>query len=384
MRFKRGMTLAETLLVFIVMGIIASMTIISVKPWEKTYKHIYSRIYNALGIMIYNDMVEQGKFPESSVDFCKTILKYMNTSDHKQDIFCTTDHDVGPNPNFTEIDDNGDAVLYNRDNFIHLSNGSIIWYAGDTTNSTCGTDSLQPCPFSYKMYNGEDLIGSINFYLVFADLNGDKKPNSSNFAANSDADIVAFAVTDKYTIVPLGLPQVDMKYLQAHFAYPSENDEEEDVVSDPMTYRAAQVLAFGTGSPKVEEEDGEKKCPANTYNNVGEYTPNETDCQTIEYTPNPMTIDLQTVRALGWLKADNAEYNDNDVLISLNTNSDYCNSNFCVYWAGDIKDKIIRTYKDLAGNVHQDSVNTLRINENCKREGDDVEPVCYVKIYDYH
>ena len=82
MRFKRGMTLAETLLVFIIIGIIASVTIISVKPWERSYKHIYSRVYNALSIAIFNDMVDTGQFPAHATDFCKTLLKYMNTANN--------------------------------------------------------------------------------------------------------------------------------------------------------------------------------------------------------------------------------------------------------------------------------------------------------------
>ena len=360
MRFKRGMTLAETLLVFVIIGIIASVTIISVKPWEKSYKHIYSRIYNALSVTIFNDMVDTGKFPENSTEFCKTLLKYMNTANNLDaDEYCGPFNDVGSKPNFAPTWYPYKDASGNHDgNAIHLSNSSYIWYGGNTNDTSCSGN----CPF---VYGSDDNI--VKFYLVFADLNGDRKPNVANYLSSKQrSDIVAFAVTDKFAVVPLGYPVIDMKYLQAHYISPSENDDEDDIVSDPMAFRAAQILAFGTGTP---DEDS---CPDSDI----------TDCETIESITDPMTLELQNTYSLDWVtdswtKSEETPYHP-------------CKDNrpFCVNWnSNTAKDAILRVVTDAEGNKNQIKAKDLRIHESCKSENaftGYTEPVCSVKIYDYH
>ena len=363
MKFKYGMTLAETLLVFIIIGIVASVTIVSVKPWEKSYKHIYSRVYNALGLTIYNDMVEKGKFPETSTDFCKSLLNYMNTSNNAKDSdFCKEANDVGATPTFAPdyYSSTNDAGVTNNNQPIHLSNGSYIWFAGNHNKKTCGSTNNKICPFEYTLGTS-----SVKFYLVFADLNGEAAPNSAEYVKNvtktKNPDIVAFAVTDKFTVVPMGYQMIDMKYLQAHYIFPSDSDDAEDIVSDPMAFRAAQILAFGTGTPD-EENCTSKDAEGNVI---------ISDCETIQSTSNPLTLELQEAGDLGWVDSDKkckAEVN----------------SPFCVNWDGTTAKKaILRVVKNSDGENVPLTYDEMYIHESCKGSSSS-EPICDVKIYDYH
>lgn len=361
MRSKRGMTLAETLLVFVIMGIVASLTIVSVKPWEKNYKQIYSRIYNALSVTIYNDMVDTGKFPETSVDFCETLLKYMNTSDNADpENICKNENDITSKPDFSSpskqyypFKDAAGGIQPGKG--IHLSNGSFIWFAGNSEHK----------PFKYEL-TGDS---AVNFYLVFADLNGDAAPNSAQYTNQKRPDIVAFAVTDKFSVVPLGYPTIDMKYLQAHFTYPAENEEDEDIISDPMAFRAAQILAFGTGTPE------ESSCPFE----------DTTNCETIKSTSNPMTLELQETPDLDWTN------DDHSCKITAGTETSVIP--FCMNWNGTTaKNAVLRILvtKDSEGNTIKQKLKTKDMNifESCKTMNTGVEgysePICDIKIYDYH
>ena len=245
MNFKRGMTLAETLLVFIVIGVIASLTISSVRPWEKPYKQTYMRMYNALNTTLFNYMTKNNKFPETTTDLCTMIVSYLNTSDYININSKTEDEtprgycewkiglqkslDVG-----MDIDENSEFEnMFRKENAIYFPNGTRMWLGGKN--------------HTYKEISVNDV--TTKFYLVYLDINGDAKPNTPFYTAKVPADIVAFILTDKNTVVPIGWPELDVRYLQAHYLIPTNVDDEDDFdESEPLTYFEAKNKAYGTNS----------------------------------------------------------------------------------------------------------------------------------------
>ena len=242
MQNKKAFTLAELLFVFVIIGIIASVGMVTVKPWERAYKYSYMRIYNALSTAIYNYMTtttETEPFPPTREKFCTALTKYINTSQScKRGTFLT---DTPTEYSFTRKDK--DATAY-------LSNGAKMWIAADESNK----------PFTYTQQITDDISDTIRYYLVYIDLNGDVGPNTTVFSITGKTrrlpDIVAFAVTDKAIVIPLGYPKVDQRYLAAHLMYPVTDEDDETITegerpSESMTYYEALVKAYGKDPKKL-------------------------------------------------------------------------------------------------------------------------------------
>lgn len=249
MRLKKAFTLAELLIVFVVIGIIIALGVSTVKPWEKAYKYAYLRIYNALSLSLYNHMInpsEDNAFPENANKLCEALLEYINTADHIDDPekFCKSGSHFGDNPP-TAADFTEDA-LKNRVT-IKASNGVRLWIGAKN-------NGVEHSMTVTQNIDGTTETDKVKFFYVYADLNGDRKPNTPVWSQNQMADIVAFALTDKYIVIPLGYPEIDSRYLEAHVVYPtfdSSGEEDlstytgdEDVTSDAMTYYEAKVQAF--------------------------------------------------------------------------------------------------------------------------------------------
>lgn len=267
MRIKKAFTLGETLLVFVIIGIIAAISLSTVKPWQKAFKYSYSRMYNALSLSIYNYMIHAStndSFPATGDDLCKALLEYINTSDNASSCHGAN---IGFNP--TSFPD--DKVR------IRASNGTKIWIGTNTDNK----------PLILNQSLGGSITDTVRYYMIFVDLNGDKMPNTAEWTKTQMADIVAFVLTDKFAVIPIGYPEVDSRYLVAHVVYPSLNTEyseadtnsakytgDEEVVSDPMTYYEARINAYGdnTFAGNIGTYDFRNILPSGSYFRVDDYS----------------------------------------------------------------------------------------------------------------
>lgn len=220
---KKAMTLAEVLFVFVIIGIIATIAIVTVKPWDKACKYAYSRMYHTLRLAFYNAMLSQPEFPKTSTKFCELLVDFINTPQNGSN--CVASRDLTNNPRIFPTD----KIQ------IQASNGSRIWIGAN-----------QGAPFQHTEQETSGVTTTIKYYLVYVDLNGNKGPNSGKWDERRLSDIVAFAVTDGLTVIPLGHPEVDTRYLYAHVVYPQINEDEPDgKVSDNVTYYQARKMAWG-------------------------------------------------------------------------------------------------------------------------------------------
>lgn len=290
MNIKKAFTFAELMIVFIIIGTIIALGITSVKPWEKAYKYAYLRMYNALSLTIYNHMVnstEDEAFPANANAFCTSLLEYINTADHATTCSGAT---LGNNP--TEFPD--DKVR------IKTSNGVKLWI---------GANSASGAPYTHSETK-DGITDTVKYYIVYADLNGDRKPNSAVWSANRMADIVAFLITDKYVVIPVGYPEIDARYLEAHVVYPTFDESgeedtsslsgEEDITSDAMTYYEAKVQAYDLnrdgsidvviGTPITYDfnKDFNNNSPFKVKHTDGSYKTNSKDNYNSYYETNPV------------------------------------------------------------------------------------------------
>lgn len=236
MKIKKGMTLAEVLFVFVIIGIIAAIAIVTVKPWDKACKYAYSRMFHGIRLAFYNSMLTRGDFPATSTEFCKALSEYINNSTNGDS--CNVSRDLTNNP----------RIFPNEKIQISASNTSKIWIGA--CNGTSASGSLK-CegkgkPFKHIEQETSGITSTTRYYLVYVDLNGSKGPNSPKWDEKKLSDIVAFAVTDTLAVIPLGHPEVDNRYLYAHIVYPQiDEDEPDGNVSDDMTYYEAKKRAWG-------------------------------------------------------------------------------------------------------------------------------------------
>ena len=243
MKKFKAFTLAEILIVFVIIGIIATVGVNTVKPWEKALKYSYSRIYNALALATYNAVVNgpraEHSFPDGLAGsttenqgpekFCQDLAYFMNNVE----THCG-------NPPITKAEGNY-KVFDTTTPHIILSNGVKLWIGAPNSNHAY----IQEIPLDN---NKNSLKDTIIYYIVYADLTGDRKPNSPIWSERKAADVVAFAVTNHFVVVPLGYPVVDKRYLVAHVMRPISNEEtgdDEEIPTDPMSFYEAATYAYG-------------------------------------------------------------------------------------------------------------------------------------------
>lgn len=251
---KKGLTLGELLLVFIVMGIVATMTMVSVKPNETSMKYVYYRVYNALGTAFYNASINfpnslkdpdgtaadaktvDKNFPLTTEKFCKMLLEYINT---KGDARCSNVNSININTANTA------GMTDNNYQFI-ASNGVKFWIGYVNETSAGHNSKLTETDAAGSEFN-------IRYFIVVADLNGDRGPNTAVNMGDKMADRVGFVVTEDYEVIPIGQPETDIRYLTANVAFSSSasgtSDDDVDM-TEPMSYLAAKRFAWGIADKK--------------------------------------------------------------------------------------------------------------------------------------
>ena len=236
-RKMKGITIAEMLITLGIIGIIATLALITIKPYDKTYKWLYVRIYHTLETAVYNSMMKRDKFPESTTAFCTMLTEYMNVSENN----CTTAGDLTINA--SEFPEKNIKLV--------ASNGMRLWIA-----SNGGT---------YFIHTNTQVDGApanMKYYVVFVDINGSKGPNKAqwsdagNLGWNSDSklvDMVAFVVTEASVVIPIGPPEIDTRYMLASAIYPPDDPNRPDGTrSVPMSYFDAKHDAFGNSTSLAE------------------------------------------------------------------------------------------------------------------------------------
>ncbi len=231
---KKAMTLAEMCIVFVIIGVIASIAVVTIKPFQKSVKWLYYKSYHTLGTAIYNAMLTKTAFPEKSDDFCKALLEYINTSDKLDSdaqARCKISSNIPLTPSGSDFSDEKVQIFE--------SNGVKLWISAGEGGK----------PFTHTEVQTNGISASVNYYVVWADLNGSLGPNTTKTGSTNMADIVGFVVTETSEVVPVGLPELDTRYMYAKTVYtPTDSDDEFSNVSEPMSYYEAKHMAFGSKS----------------------------------------------------------------------------------------------------------------------------------------
>lgn len=255
---KNGFTIPELLIFLTIVGVISVFMMTIIKPGEKYLPYAYYNAYNTLSTAAFNiredandlnmsdtnntEKPEDKVFPGANNEFntsaalttmgrelCKKLAVdpnadnetaaqygYINTSEY----YCST---------FTPIKNMAATFPDNQTPAFRASN-SMLYYI-----SIMGKLEVPDA-----MNNNQ--IQTIKYFIVWVDLNGDRRPNTAKWSPKKPADIVPFMVTTSGAVLPIGAPTIDTRYMTARVQYPTDNKRKFSVKS--ASYYEAQIMTY--------------------------------------------------------------------------------------------------------------------------------------------
>ena len=243
MRKQSGFTLAEMLIAFGIISVIVGAALITLKPFDRNIKYLYSATFHSLDKALYNAITywvnedrnkrnERDPFIESYTEngtevkvtpikgterLCTALTEYMTSIGGK----CSSANIVSDSANNSEFKE--DKVQFKT------TNGVRYW-------------------ISKRMSPSEGVQGP-KFFIIYADMNGVKPPNSIIYEKGvKDPDIFAFAALENGRICPLGPPEVDSRYLTTRIMFRKQSGANSDDLeySEPsQEYVKSKAEAWG-------------------------------------------------------------------------------------------------------------------------------------------
>lgn len=249
-----AITLAEMLITLLIIAVLCLFALSTIKPYDKTFKWLYVRVYHSLETAVYNSMMTRNSkedddplngFPKDSTSFCNMLKEYMNSApddDVPGEVVpkCEAGRDLDINA--TDFPEEDVQIL--------LTNGVKLWIASDGGKPYVLDEVIDGTPANMK------------YYIVYADLNGSRGPNAAQWDDTGNinwttdykmVDIVAFVVTEASVVVPVGPPEIDTRYMQASVIYPADDENCPDCNrSVPNSYYWAKHDAWGDSKSIAE------------------------------------------------------------------------------------------------------------------------------------
>lgn len=262
-----ALTIAELMITLLIIATLCIFALTTIKPYDKTYKWLYVRIYHSLENAVYNSMMTRNSpedpdmlgFPSTSTAFCNMLKEFLNTLPDDE-----VDGQITPKCEAAR-DLSMSAADFPEDNIqLILSNGMRLWIASQGGAPYVLNDTVDGTAVNMK------------YYVVFVDINGSRGPNRAQWDAAGNInwgpdskllDIVAFVVTEASVVIPVGPPEIDTRYMQAVAIYPPDDENKpEGTRSLPNTYYWAKHDAWGDSESIAEPMslDFAGKFPANS------------------------------------------------------------------------------------------------------------------------
>ena len=238
---KSGFTLAESIVTLTIIAILTACGVHVMRTYDKDIKYMYSNIYYSLDRAWYNTSTfwipqnadERDPFllNDAATDFaeheanpparmlCRALIEYINPVDRAGSC-----HAIAVNASGSDASLTADNVQF------VATNGVRFWISRRYPN-----DATQK-----------------NFFIVYADLNGTRLPNSMEYRVGTgphrnktlDPDIFAFAILDTGRVCPLGVPEIDTRYMGARIMFTGD-DGNTHLTVQSVPYILAKANAWG-------------------------------------------------------------------------------------------------------------------------------------------
>lgn len=237
-------TIPELLIFLTIVGVISVFMMTIIKPGERYLPYAYYSVYTALSEAVYNikedavdinnrDITNTAKaedkvFPGAKIDpnnqneakeaareLCKKLAidpesdpdnansgfeyGYINTTEY----FCSSGDfkSISTKNQITE-DDLNTKMAFRATNSMkfYISNMASISVPDNINNNNSRT---------------------VKYFVVWVDLNGDRRPNITAWTEKKPADIVPFVITTSGIVIPVGAPILDSRYATVRIQYPA-------------------------------------------------------------------------------------------------------------------------------------------------------------------
>lgn len=190
---KKGFSTVEIMLVLFLTGILVALGTSAMRTVQSNYRHLYYAAFANLKHSAGELIAISPTQTLPTAGFCAAIADNYNVSDSTG--VCTYTYDLSPSTTFSYS-----APNLNNPSFT-LSNGQR-YYVGNAFK-----------PVGAQNYFNASAI------MVAVDLNGTAGPNafdSRTYSGNATPDVVAFAILDNGTVIPMS-PMADRAdYIQAN------------------------------------------------------------------------------------------------------------------------------------------------------------------------
>ena len=275
---KIGFTLAELLVVSCIIGVLLWAGISTFMQYDKGIRYILSNTYYALDRALFNattDWVPQDRYNRAIFEDSVTApdaegndqtYQYNDGDTEGVKRLCRAlTHYITPVEGANVCDSiNGIANLSPDDSFFRDTkpaftaiNGVRFWITK-----------------RYPTENSEENEG-VRFYVIYADMNGDKIPNSLSYVrgkgrnrqATKDPDIFAFAAiaylngdqAPVANVIPIGIAEVEPRYLTSRIKYYDDEDNElYSTISRPIVTSKKEAWDFYSDEDKDDTIYSEK------------------------------------------------------------------------------------------------------------------------------
>ena len=258
-------TIPELLIFLTIVGVISVFMMTIIKPGEKYLPYAYYTVYNALAEAAFN--IKQDALDTSSGDKNGTakpedkvfpgVKADANNKTEAQAAARELCKKLAIDPD-SDPDNAASGFQYGYINtteyFCSAANFKPLSLSSNVTENDLNTKMAFRGTNSMRFYISE--MGSISvpdnmnggtpqtikYFVVWVDLNGDRRPNITAWTEKKPADIIPFIITTSGTVIPAGAPILDPRYTTVRIQYPSGSNLKYSVES--LTFLDAQVRAY--------------------------------------------------------------------------------------------------------------------------------------------
>lgn len=252
---KTAFTLFETLIVVTIVGILVVISMhIFRNNQDKTIGRLYAKAYNSLRVACYNIQKDVEDYNEK-VDTAAQEEGKQKADDPDRKIFPNISCDTACSTTWPTASDLCTALTdSSKGGYLNTVTTSCTSIASVDASELSNTFTLENTTPSFvtsdsMRYYVTDLgSGSslYEFFLVFVDFNGQRRPNRVVFDGKVYPDTVPFLVHKKTgEVVPVGFPIYESKYLTARVIYAHIPLTSSKDYTTPTNFYTAYRQAYG-------------------------------------------------------------------------------------------------------------------------------------------
>lgn len=258
-------TIPELLIFLTIVGVMSVFMMNIIKPGEKYIPYAYYTVYNALSEAAYNIKedaldISSGNNADTAKEEDKVFPGVKASANNQTEAKAAARElckKLAIDPD-SDPDNASSGFQYGYINtteyFCSAADFKPLSLKNSLTNNDINTKMAFRATNSMRFYISEmgsinvpdnmngDNIQEVKYFVVWVDLNGDRRPNTFAWSEKKPADIIPFIITTSGIVIPAGGPIVDPRYTTMRIQYPSGSDLKFSARS--FSFLEGQIMAY--------------------------------------------------------------------------------------------------------------------------------------------